>query len=98
MRIEHGCDDPVSLTPPASVVAAAQLACRVTIDELTRDCTMPATLLDVIEPQEAPYDVRGIKSPANVTWTTRTRRQRVLAKGAGARGVPTHAARGEAHL
>jgi hypothetical protein len=36
----------------------------VAIDELTRDCTLPATLLDVIEPQEAPYDVRGIMTHA----------------------------------
>jgi ThiF family protein len=64
LRVEHGCDDPVSLTPPTSVVAAAQLACRVAIDELTGDCTLPATVLDVIEPQEAPYDMRGIKTPA----------------------------------
>lgn len=53
MNAEHGCGDPVSLTPPASVVAAAQLACRVTIDELTRDCAMPATSLYVLEPREA---------------------------------------------
>jgi hypothetical protein len=61
-KIEHGCDDPVSLTPPTSVMAAANLACRVAIDELTRNCTMPATQLDVLEPQEPPYDVRGIRS------------------------------------
>jgi hypothetical protein len=46
--IEHGCDDPVSLTPPVSVVAAAQAACRVALDELGRDCTMPATLLEIL--------------------------------------------------
>ncbi|SCL26251.1 Molybdopterin or thiamine biosynthesis adenylyltransferase [Micromonospora rhizosphaerae] len=57
---EHGCDDPVSLTPPASVIAAAQLACRAAIDDLTRECALPATLLEVIEPQEAPDDVRGL--------------------------------------
>jgi hypothetical protein len=57
---EHGCDDPVSMTQPGSVIAAAQLACRAAIDDLTRECTLPATLLDVIEPQEKPYHVRGL--------------------------------------
>jgi len=38
IKIEHGGDDLASLTPPASVVAAAQLAFCVAIDELTRDC------------------------------------------------------------
>jgi molybdopterin/thiamine biosynthesis adenylyltransferase len=57
---EHGCDDPVSLTPPASVVAAAQLACRAAIDDLTGECALPATLIEVVERQEDPYDVRGL--------------------------------------
>ncbi|MCU7731092.1 ThiF family adenylyltransferase [Actinoplanes sp. KI2] len=57
---EHGCDDPVSLTPPTAVIAAAQLACRVAIDDLTRECALPATLIDIVEPQEPPYDQRGL--------------------------------------
>ncbi|GIJ67922.1 ThiF family adenylyltransferase [Virgisporangium ochraceum] len=57
---EHGCDEPVSVTPPAAVVAAAQLTCRVAIDELTLGCALPATLLDVLIPQEPPYDVLGM--------------------------------------
>ncbi|WP_146231204.1 hypothetical protein [Micromonospora sicca] len=48
---EHGCDEPVSPTPPGAVVAAAELACRVAIDELTYDCQMPATLIEVYEPR-----------------------------------------------
>jgi molybdopterin/thiamine biosynthesis adenylyltransferase len=57
---ERGCDEPVSPTPPAAVLAAAQLACRVSLDELTLDCTLPPTLLDVLVPQEAPYNVLGL--------------------------------------
>ncbi len=57
---EHGCDDPVSLTPPTSVVNAAQLACRAAIDDLTRECALPATLVDIVEPQEPPYEQRGL--------------------------------------
>ncbi|NJC13053.1 molybdopterin/thiamine biosynthesis adenylyltransferase [Micromonospora profundi] len=57
---EHGCDAPVSPTPPSAVVAASELVCRAAIDELTYDCKMPATLIEVYEPQEAPFDVRGL--------------------------------------
>ncbi|SDT80359.1 ThiF family adenylyltransferase [Actinoplanes derwentensis] len=72
---EHGCDDPVSLTPPTSVVAAAELACRATIDELTTRHTMPATLLEIIEPQETPYDVRGLKPIQRVPGLPRALRR-----------------------
>ncbi|MFC4013394.1 ThiF family adenylyltransferase [Nonomuraea purpurea] len=58
---EHGCDNPVSPTPPAAVVAAAQLACRAAVDELILDCALPATLLDVLAPQEPPFDVIGMR-------------------------------------
>ncbi|MFV2102060.1 ThiF family adenylyltransferase [Micromonospora sp. LOL_024] len=61
---EHGCDEPVSPTPPTAVVAAAELACRVAIDELTNDCKLPATLIEVYEPQESPFDIRGLKTSA----------------------------------
>ncbi|MER6589657.1 ThiF family adenylyltransferase [Micromonospora chalcea] len=47
---EYGCDEPVSSTPPGAVVAAAALACRVAIDELTYNCKMPATLIEAYEP------------------------------------------------
>ncbi len=58
---ERGCDGPVSPTPPTAVMATAQLACRAVLDELTHDCELPATLLDVLVPQEPPYDVVGMR-------------------------------------
>lgn len=58
---ERGCDEPVSTTPPTAVMAAAQLACRAIFEELTGDCGLPATLLDVLVPQEAPYDAVGMR-------------------------------------
>jgi molybdopterin/thiamine biosynthesis adenylyltransferase len=57
---EHGCGELVSTTPPSAVVAAAELACRVAIDEVTRTCTMPATLLNILVSQEPPYDDPGL--------------------------------------
>ena len=58
---EHGCDEPVPTTPPAAVLAAAQLACRAAVDELTLHSALPATLIDVLVPQEPPYDVLGMR-------------------------------------
>lgn len=58
---EYGCDEPVSPTPPTAVMAAAELASRVVIDELTSNCKLPATLVNVLVPQEAPYDQIGIR-------------------------------------
>jgi len=59
---EHGCDDPVSLTPPTSVMAAEQLACRSPVDQLARDCTLPATTIYILDRQEAPYNLRRVNS------------------------------------
>lgn len=58
---EHGCDEPVSSTPPTSVVAAAALASRTVINELTHDRKLPATLVNVLVPQEAPYEQLGLR-------------------------------------
>jgi hypothetical protein len=42
------------------VVAAAELAHRVVIDEATRECALPATIADVRRTQrEAPFDRIG---------------------------------------
>lgn len=58
---ERGCDSPVSLTPPGAVVAAAELACRVVIDEVSGSRSMPASIADVRRPQpEAPFDRLGL--------------------------------------
>jgi len=61
LRRERGCDEPVSPTPPTAVAAAAELACRTVLDDLTNDCELPATLIHVLVPQEAPYDVIGVR-------------------------------------
>ncbi|TDO44170.1 molybdopterin/thiamine biosynthesis adenylyltransferase [Kribbella sp. VKM Ac-2527] len=54
---ERGCGDIVSPTPPSAVVAAAELATQVSLDELTNDRRLPATVLRVLRPQpDAPYD------------------------------------------
>ncbi|NUR97550.1 MAG: hypothetical protein HOV67_20125 [Kribbellaceae bacterium] len=54
---ERGCGDIVSPTPPSAVVAAAELATVLTIDELTLERRLPATILRVLRPQpDAPYD------------------------------------------
>lgn len=57
---ERGCGSPVSLTPPGAVVAAAELACRVVIDEALSNRTYPASLAEVRRSQpEAPFDQVG---------------------------------------
>lgn len=58
---ERGCGSPVSLTPPGAVVAAAELACRVVVDELSGARSLPASLADVraVQP-EAPFDHLGL--------------------------------------
>ena len=54
---EGGCGDPVSLTPPSAVLAAAELACRMAVDVLTGARRLPATLIHVLSAQpDAPYD------------------------------------------
>jgi hypothetical protein len=58
---ERGCGSPVSPTPPGAVVAAAELAQRVVIDEAIRRCSIAATLAIVRHPQpEPPFDVVGV--------------------------------------
>lgn len=57
---EQGCGNPVSPTPPGAVIAAAELAHRVVIDEATRACTLPATIAEVrLAQPEPPYDQVG---------------------------------------
>lgn len=63
---ERGCGSPVSSTPPAAVVAAADLALRVVLDEATRACELPATLAEVRSPQaEQPFDQVGLVTSAS---------------------------------
>jgi hypothetical protein len=58
---ERGCGSPVSPTPPGAVIAAAELAHRVVLDEATRTCALPASIADVRCPQpEPPYDRVGV--------------------------------------
>ena len=65
---EGGCGSPVSPTPPGTVLTAAELAHRVVTDEATRTCSMPATIIDVREPQpEASFQRVG-----PITSTTAT--------------------------
>jgi len=62
---ERGCGDPVSLTPPVAVYAAAQLGCRLVLDQLREDHHLPATMLDVLIAQDdPPYDRLGLFTPA----------------------------------
>jgi molybdopterin/thiamine biosynthesis adenylyltransferase len=57
---ERGCGSPVSPTPPGAVIAAADLACEVVIDEATRSCSLPATIAKVRRAQpEPPFDKVG---------------------------------------
>lgn len=61
---EDGCGSPVSRTSPGAVIAAADLACRVVIDEITGTRALAASLADVrcIQP-ETPYTRIGLLSP-----------------------------------
>lgn len=57
---EQGCGSPVSPAPPGAVIAAAELACQIVIDEATRECSMPATVAEVRRAQpEPPFDQVG---------------------------------------
>jgi molybdopterin/thiamine biosynthesis adenylyltransferase len=68
---ENGCGSPVSRTPPTAVVAAAELATRVVIDEATCACSLPATLLDVRTPQHGTaYDRAGWHTSAHIRTST----------------------------
>ncbi|MFD4197644.1 ThiF family adenylyltransferase [Amycolatopsis thermoflava] len=58
---ERGCGSPISPTPPGAAVAAAELALRVVIDEVTAEHALPATVADVRTPQDQPpFDVAGL--------------------------------------
>ena len=57
---ELGCGSPVSLTSPVAVIAAAELAARVVIDELTGANSLAGSLAQVLAPQhEPPYQQLG---------------------------------------
>lgn len=57
---EGGCGDPVSPTPAHAVVAAAALASRHAIDELTGHRALPDSIIEVLAPQpDEPYNVLG---------------------------------------
>jgi hypothetical protein len=68
---ERGCGDPVSLTPPGAVLAAAELGCRLVLDQLHDHHELPATLLDVRAAQaDPPYDRIGLLTAASSpSWT-----------------------------
>jgi hypothetical protein len=51
---ERGCGAPVSPTPPGAVTAAAELAFRSVLDEATRECALPATVVEVRASQPEP--------------------------------------------
>lgn len=54
---EGGCGDPVSPTPPSSVLAAASLGCRAATDMLTGRFELAASVAEVLNVQEeVPYD------------------------------------------
>jgi len=68
---ERGCGSPVSPTPPGAVVAAAGLVLRVVLDEATRECALPASVVQVQSPQpEPPYHHRGEITSADSRDTT----------------------------
>ena len=57
---ERGCGSPVSPAPPGAVIAAAELACRMVINEATRASSLPATIAEVRRAQpEPPFDKVG---------------------------------------
>lgn len=60
VRYEQGCGSPVSMTPPLAVAMAASRGCQVVLDELGGTRQLPATILEVVEPQpDKPYDALG---------------------------------------
>ncbi|MFJ9665152.1 ThiF family adenylyltransferase [Streptomyces sp. NPDC101219] len=61
---ENGCGSPVSRTPPTAVVAAAELACCVVLDELAGHCELPTSVAFVSRPQpEQQYTHIGLVLP-----------------------------------
>ena len=80
---EQGCGSPVAVSPPGAVVHAAELATRMVLDAGTRELAVPATLMDVREPQdEPPYDRAGLVSSADT------------ARAAGPQAEPAQSVRG----
>ncbi|WP_372451015.1 ThiF family adenylyltransferase [Mycolicibacterium goodii] len=60
VRYEQGCGSPVSMTPPLSVIMAASIGCQVILDVLTGTRHLPATIIEVLDPQpDAPYSAVG---------------------------------------
>lgn len=57
--VETGCAAPIQNAPPATVLAAAALAARASIDQLTCRREEPDEIIDVLEPIETPFDRRG---------------------------------------
>lgn len=63
---ERGCGSPVSPTPPIAVIAAAELAVQVVIDEALGSRRLAATIAEVRSPQaDAPYRRAGILTSAD---------------------------------
>ncbi len=57
---ETGCGSPISITPPLSVAKAAALGCQTALDELNMAQYLPATIIEVINPQpDPPYGQLG---------------------------------------
>jgi ThiF family protein len=57
---ERGCGSPVSPASPGAVIAAAELASQIIINEAIRECSMPATVAEVRMAQpEPPFDHVG---------------------------------------
>jgi hypothetical protein len=67
---ERGCGDSVSPTPPSAVVAAAELAVELARDELTLDCSLPASVLRVLQSQpDEPYTTVSTMTSGRCTNT-----------------------------
>lgn len=61
--VEIGCAAPIHNAPPVAVYAAATLATRVVIDELTGRRHLPDEQVEVLDPIEAPFHRRGPLEP-----------------------------------
>lgn len=61
--VEVGCTAPIHNAPPAAVMAAASLAARVAIDQLTDRREEHDEIIEVLDPIEWPFDQRGRHQP-----------------------------------
>ena len=61
--VEVGCAAPIHNAPPAAVMAAASLAARVAIDQLTGRREEQDEIIEVLDPIELPFDRRGRHRP-----------------------------------